>query len=94
MPSWLLGLGKGLAWGLIGAGVKHYFLRRALRKTKVETHEKTEKIILNCYYVRYVVNLIVLVGAYFLFAADTLSLIGAALGLTIPKYFLSFLKLD
>ncbi|HHY05557.1 MAG TPA: hypothetical protein GX532_01035 [Clostridia bacterium] len=93
MPSWLLGLGKGLALGFVGVGVKFCFTRRALQKSKVVEQGKAGKILTNCFFSRYVVNLIILVLAFFLFSTNVASLIGTALGLTLPKYILYFKKL-
>lgn len=93
MPLWLPGLVKGLAFGLVGAGINHYLLTKALKLVKDEKHKKdADKVIIKCYIKRYLVNILVLVSAYFLFPADVAALIGTALGLTLPKFFLNFLK--
>ena len=88
MPSWLLGLGKGLVLGFAGTGVNYYFLRRTFRKIKTKPRENAEKIMLRCYSGRYVVNLATLVAACFLFSSDMAALLGAALGLTLPNFVL------
>jgi hypothetical protein len=93
MPLWLLGLGKGLALGLVGTGVKLFVTKLALKKVKKEEPEKMDKVLLNCYYARHVINIIILVMAYFLFTKDTASLIGTALGLTLPEAILYLKKL-
>lgn len=93
MPLWLLELGKGLALGLVGSGVKLFLTKLALKKVKKEEQEKMGKTLINCYYGRHVINIIILVIAYFLFAKDTASLIGTALGLTLPEGILYLKKL-
>jgi hypothetical protein len=93
MPSWLLGLGKGLALGFVGSGTKFYFTRRAFKKAKIAGREKEGKILTKCFCGRHVVNLIILVLAFFLFSTNVASLIGTAFGLTLPKYILYFKKL-
>ncbi|MGI6587916.1 MAG: hypothetical protein ACOX2N_03855 [Peptococcia bacterium] len=93
MPLWLPGLGKGLVLGLIGAGAKFCFSRRAIQKSEIAEQRKAEKILTMCYCGRHVVNLIVLALAYFLFSMDMAPLIGTAFGLTLPKYILCFKKL-
>ncbi|MGI6145092.1 MAG: hypothetical protein GX092_00205 [Clostridia bacterium] len=95
MPLWLPWLGKGLVLGLAGGGINHYLLTQALKKVKDEKFAQTaDKIITKCYAKRFVVIIITLLSAYFLFSADMVALIGTALGLTLPKYFLNLLKLD
>jgi hypothetical protein len=90
MSLWLLWLGKGLAFGLAGAGVNHCLLMRALRRAEAVSPKKGKNILLGCYLKRYVVNLITLLVAYFLISSNVLFLIGTAFGLTIPKYIYAY----
>jgi len=94
MPVWLPVLGKGLALGLVGAGINQYFLTQALTKVKDKKYEKTaDQIIMRCYSRRFIVNVITLVAAYFLFSANYHALIGTAIGLTVVRLFLGFMDL-
>lgn len=90
MSLWLLWLGEGLAFGLVGAGVNHYLLMRALQRAETEPPEKMKRILLSCYLKRYVVNLATLLIAYFLLVSNVPFLIGTAFGLTIPKYIYAY----
>lgn len=86
MPPWLPGLAKGTILGICGSGIKLGVTRRALKKVQENEKAKMDKALLNCYYGRHVLNILILVVAYFLFAGDTSSLIGTALGLTFPEF--------
>jgi len=95
MPLWLPWFAKGLVLGLAGGGINYYLLTQALKKAKDDKYAKTaDQIIMKCYSRRFVVNIITLLSSYFIFSADVGALIGTALGLTVLKYFLGFLKLD
>lgn len=86
MPLWIIVLGEGLALGLVGAGVKHILLKRALKRTDTVPPEKANKTLLSCYLYRYLINMLFLLLAFFLLDGNVPFLIGTALGLTAFKY--------
>lgn len=87
MPSWLFWLIKGLALGLVVAGLNYYLMLRAIKRMDAKPEEKTKGTLVRYYCLRYLLDLGTMLIAYFFLSKNASFLIGVAFGLTIPNTF-------
>jgi NhaP-type Na+/H+ or K+/H+ antiporter len=71
----------GFLWGTLISVLNHYYLQRVLKKSKDQPPDRGMLAVVNCYIVRYFIN----IGALFLVYRDMWMLVGTAVGLMVMK---------
>ncbi len=71
----------GFLWGAVVSVGNHYYLQWVLKKNREQPPDRAMLAIVNCYIVRYFVN----VAALFLVYRDMWMLLGTGIGLTLMK---------
>ena len=89
----LLSLLIGILMGTVFAVLNHLILLSGMKRLKVEEEKSATSMVTRVYLIRYIINLVVLFALFFLrkylpFNWEY-SLIGAAVGLTVPARIMS-----